>query len=396
MVGKRWWALLLVSVLVAACGTADAPRPAETGPTAVADSGGDGQQVVRDAARRFLEAGNVKAIIDIGVPEEPTPTRFHETVRFGQERLLEISEAGVDIAFMDSEGDLFLRSNLLDEQLPSGQWLALDTDEADDLLNELHHDPNLDGQFDWLFTQLVDGGLTELLVHAVTRVEEVSTIGREVVGGVASTHYLGRTAVAELSDSDITVEVWIADDGFLAQLSTILSSALTGAAAEMTLTFQELGVFRDPIRPTGAMTLADFEQFAEGGDPTQGNYESTTNEDLGLVDGFVLPSGNIFCAVTTYAEGGLECSIASLLDPSPGPCEVDWTGIFLPHGGSAEPVCAGDALLGGADPHDLPRLDYGQSWGYGDIACSAEQTGLSCENEAGGGFTLARASWSTW
>ena len=104
---------------------------------------------------------------------------------------------------------------------------------------------------------------------------------------------------------------------------------------------------------------------------------------------FRLPSGNIGC---TLSENVLVCDILSGLNPEPSqPCELDWTGIELAAGGAARPRCAGDTSF----DQSAPVLEYGDTWERGGFTCSSAVTGLTCENTAGHGFSLARAGWET-
>lgn len=116
-----------------------------------------------------------------------------------------------------------------------------------------------------------------------------------------------------------------------------------------------------------------------------------------IVAAFRTPTGNIYCAVMTYALDELECGIGSGLNPNPsrGQCEFDWSGLFIPQSGAAGPTCISDYFLGNTRPDELPVLNYGESWVYGEITCWSERTGLECANRSGGGFTLARRGWNT-
>jgi hypothetical protein len=40
----------------------------------------------------------------------------------------------------------------------------------------------------------------------------------------------------------------------------------------------------------------------------------------------------------------------------------------------------------------LPVLPYGQSWQRAGLTCLSEQSGVSCRNARGHGFTLSRAA----
>jgi hypothetical protein len=103
---------------------------------------------------------------------------------------------------------------------------------------------------------------------------------------------------------------------------------------------------------------------------------------------FQTPSHNIGCGVDA---GVLRCDILSGLQPEPSEaCELDWTGVVLEADRAAQPECAGDTIF----DQSAPVLEYGESWARDGISCVSSREGLDCENGAGHGFHLARASWS--
>ena len=105
---------------------------------------------------------------------------------------------------------------------------------------------------------------------------------------------------------------------------------------------------------------------------------------------FETPSGNILCE---SSSSSLLCVIDSGLVPEPSPsfCPVDWIGVFIQVGEYAGPACSGDPGIS-RDPADV--LAYGRTWARDGVTCLSESTGLTCRDENGNGFTLARAGWS--
>ena len=103
---------------------------------------------------------------------------------------------------------------------------------------------------------------------------------------------------------------------------------------------------------------------------------------------FQMPSRNIGCAV---GEGVLVCDILSGLNPEPNRnCELDWTGMEMERLGPAQPRCAGDT----AYDQNAEVLEYGDAWAKGGFSCQSAQTGLTCRNQEGHGFSLSREHWA--
>ena len=105
---------------------------------------------------------------------------------------------------------------------------------------------------------------------------------------------------------------------------------------------------------------------------------------------FQSPSGNIGCYIVVEEETIARCDLAeftpSFDDPS-GACELDFGHAFaVGQFGRAGPICAGDTAF---DP-EAEVLDYGQEIYIGGITCWSEQSGISCANDNGHGFSLSR------
>jgi hypothetical protein len=107
------------------------------------------------------------------------------------------------------------------------------------------------------------------------------------------------------------------------------------------------------------------------------------------VERFETPSGNIHCQSFTSS---LLCVIDSGLVPEPSHdfCPVDWLGLFVQVGEYAGPSCAGGEEVDRTNARVFP---YGRTWERGGVTCRSERSGLTCQDEAGNGFTLARAGW---
>ncbi|AEI12694.1 MULTISPECIES: hypothetical protein [Cellulomonas] len=107
---------------------------------------------------------------------------------------------------------------------------------------------------------------------------------------------------------------------------------------------------------------------------------------------FRLPSGNIAC---TMAPSGVTCTIASITyePPAVPGCAGD-TGhvLVLNDDGFAFDCVDGPAPTVAGD--DVPVLEYGSKATSGPYVCTSATDGVSCVDDAGTGFKLARAAWS--
>ncbi|HXV32917.1 MAG TPA: DUF6636 domain-containing protein [Gaiellaceae bacterium] len=103
---------------------------------------------------------------------------------------------------------------------------------------------------------------------------------------------------------------------------------------------------------------------------------------------FQMPSRNIGCL---FGFRRLRCDILSGLEPAPEEaCEFDWVGVDMGVTGPAAPNCGSDTVYDA----DAPTLAYGSTWRRGGITCESDENGLTCTNQEGHSFTLARGSWS--
>ena len=107
---------------------------------------------------------------------------------------------------------------------------------------------------------------------------------------------------------------------------------------------------------------------------------------------FQAPSGNIACAIFLGDGAAARCDIRDYT-PSfpvqPADCDLDWGGAFVVGlTGPGQVGCVGDTVN---DP-GAPVLAYGQSLTLGPFTCQSAETGMTCQNGEGHGFTIARAA----
>ena len=109
--------------------------------------------------------------------------------------------------------------------------------------------------------------------------------------------------------------------------------------------------------------------------------------------GFHSPSGNIHCGLYVSADyTGVRCDIYEMTTQSyasaPADCEFDWGNSFaVDVTGEGYLACVSDAV---ADESGL-EVGYGQEVSLGGITCSSAQSGMTCTNDAGHGFTVSKA-----
>jgi hypothetical protein len=116
---------------------------------------------------------------------------------------------------------------------------------------------------------------------------------------------------------------------------------------------------------------------------------SPSPEPVMTMKRFQTPSGNILCE---SFRPSLLCVINSGLVPEPAQefCPADWTGLFIQVGEYSGPSCSGDP---GIELSPAAELPYGRTWSRVGVTCLSEESGLTCEDDVGNGFSLATAGW---
>ncbi len=108
--------------------------------------------------------------------------------------------------------------------------------------------------------------------------------------------------------------------------------------------------------------------------------------------GFKSPTGNIHCAVYTWAGGAeARCDLIDLTPSytkAPAGCDLDWGFAFVVgKTGKGALGCVGDTTIDKANP----VLPYGEAVSMGGISCVSAKTGISCTNAQGHGFNVRKA-----
>lgn len=112
---------------------------------------------------------------------------------------------------------------------------------------------------------------------------------------------------------------------------------------------------------------------------------------------FQSPSGNIGCFIMddqpTYARCDIRDYTPTVVNDQ-GLCELEYGDSYAISGGASrgEVVCHGDTAF----DSNARVLKYGQEITMGDITCWSEKTGMTCANNNGAGFTVAKARQETF
>ena len=136
-------------------------------------------------------------------------------------------------------------------------------------------------------------------------------------------------------------------------------------------------------------------QNIENSDSSAVDTENNDVTAIATTESFILPSGNIYCALVEAKQDALRCEIRSMLNPippQPDNCEFDWAvGFLLSQNGKPEILCVSDTI-GGSDY----TLSYGSTWTNAGFECLSQTTGLTCKNSTGQGFFLSREKWNAF
>jgi hypothetical protein len=106
---------------------------------------------------------------------------------------------------------------------------------------------------------------------------------------------------------------------------------------------------------------------------------------------FQSPSGNISCMLMTGEYVGARCDMRQL-SPSyrkrPVDCDLEWGDSFeVGARGQGGLTCHGDTVIS----PDAFVLDYGKSVSLGGVTCESAESGMTCRNDRGHGFSISKA-----
>ena len=112
---------------------------------------------------------------------------------------------------------------------------------------------------------------------------------------------------------------------------------------------------------------------------------------------FKSPTGNISCLFVIGIAVTVRCDLAQLnrsFTNQPNLCGEDWGDSFGVGETSkrGEVLCHGDTV---ADP-SAQVLDYGSTISHFGIVCASSKAGMTCQNNASHGFTIARKTQSVF
>ena len=107
---------------------------------------------------------------------------------------------------------------------------------------------------------------------------------------------------------------------------------------------------------------------------------------------FHSPSENIQCVIDTGDWAVARCDMGELkrsFTNAPAECEFDYGSSFEvgPDDRKGIVACVSDTV---ANPDGMV-LDYGKSVSLGGFTCTSEESGMTCTNAGGHGFSIAKA-----
>lgn len=120
-------------------------------------------------------------------------------------------------------------------------------------------------------------------------------------------------------------------------------------------------------------------------------------QEPGLV-GFKSPTGNIQCQLDDYgvAEGremSIRCDLMAMDNTpprAPADCDLEWGRSYSisQSGTSGEFLCVGDSVNTGS----WLTLAYGDTWSQFGLTCRSQESGMTCTNAQGHGFSISRSA----
>ncbi len=175
-------------------------------------------------------------------------------------------------------------------------------------------------------------------------------------------------------------------DGGLSRLETTLAIV----DAILVVTFLIIVIMVQPFSSGAGSNTSGTDSAVE---QTPDSTIPADPTDPAELSAFVLPSGNIWCAMTPTSA---TCTIANFTFTAP-PAPADCAGtvgntLEVVAGQEAQMVCVvGEPP---AVPSGAPTLEYGEASTVGEMTCHSSTNGVTCrDNPTGNGFSLARAGY---
>ena len=113
---------------------------------------------------------------------------------------------------------------------------------------------------------------------------------------------------------------------------------------------------------------------------------------------FQSPTGNIGCMAIVGGEfDEVRCDLRQLtasFTRRPADCDLDWGDSFAigANDRKGSLVCHGDTVF----DQNAAVLDYGLNAAFGPFTCTSAKTGMTCSNDLGHGFSVAREKQSVF
>lgn len=158
----------------------------------------------------------------------------------------------------------------------------------------------------------------------------------------------------------------------------------------LVVTFLVLLVLLQPFRSGASPQAASTTPAPEATPDASVPAEPT---DAAELEAFVLPSGNIWCEMTSTSA---TCTILQFTYTAPeAPDDCDGTVgnvLQVTAADGASMACQSGAP--GPAPADAPVLEYGSASTVGEMTCHSSRNGATCRhNPTGAGFSVARGGY---
>lgn len=243
-VGRRVLVAALVTIGATACGGGERTDA----------------QTVAGAASDMLDLPGYSASVTLTQGDDLYDLEEEVNLR-DKERLVRGLDGDQQVEWLHMEdGEAFVRGAPLGrdaEEVLAGRWVRLTEDQFEE------ESRGMDGQ-----QAILVMGAAHRFLQALEDPDEVTLIGREVLEGEATTHYLAEAEVPGFSERPLSLEVWVADNGGVVQIKTLVQNE-EEALSELSIIYNQSVPEPESNRPSSEDQIAledigeEIERFEE-------------------------------------------------------------------------------------------------------------------------------------